>query len=102
QGETKELLRYLCVFPLALAVVDHSLAVLGVSDLLPGTKALVSSWFLDWHLGYAEFFPPRSKKLGNVVYGIVLRSGGDFPPLWLRPVRALVFILVGEMRRLAR
>src|SRR5215467_13561956 len=75
QPESWKLYRNLGVFSFTFAPVDHPLTVLRVFHALAGTKRVPARGLLYRQLRPVELFAARSEELGDVVDGVVFRSG---------------------------
>ena len=60
------------VVPIAFTTKHSSFAIFWVADFLSRPKSLLALRFFYRHFGNAELLAPRSKKLRNVLYGIIL------------------------------
>src|SRR6476469_6009695 len=111
QSESWKLYRNLGVFSFTFTPVHHSLAIFRVFHALAGSKRATARRLLYRNLRPVELLAPRSKKVRNVVNGIVLgtsisavrprpaqrRRGPGAPGFGSVRGRALVFIFIAEM-----
>src|SRR5262249_48022663 len=67
QTKSRELYRNLGLFPISFALVDGSLAVFGMANLLARPKALLAGRRLNRHLGQGKFLSPRGEELGDIL-----------------------------------
>src|SRR5260370_17789777 len=102
QAEARKLYSNLDVFAFSFALVDGSLAVFGMANLLAGAKSALaggrfSRWFWD-----CELLAARGEELGDIFDELVVlgRCGGLLAACrgaGAPPAYALVFVFVGVM-----
>src|SRR5882757_10067215 len=97
QTEARELYRNLRIFPISFALIDRSLAVFRMLDLLSRTESAPARGLLDRELWPLELLATGCEELGDIVDRVVVLDWGSglcLDPLRI-PTRTLIFILVG-------
>src|ERR1700704_1089332 len=94
QTEARELYRNLRIFPISFALIDRSLAVFRVLDLLSWTEPALARRLLDRQLWPLELLPARCKELRNIVDRVVISHRSSRLCFDSRriPTRTLIFV----------